>query len=108
ISIGDNARIGSNAVVVSNVKNDATMVGVPAHSIEGRERQKDKASGLCKDFSPYAIPKRGMKDPVDNQLVLMAKHIETLQARLDTLEGKEQGAGTATRWDSKKQKSAEQ
>ena len=33
ITIGDNARIGSNSVVTKTVPNDITMIGIPAHSL---------------------------------------------------------------------------
>lgn len=108
IKVGNDARIGSNAVVVGNVPDGATMVGVPAHAIEGRDRRKDKDTGKCEDFSPYAIPRRGIKDPVECQIAALAKHMETLQARLDALEGQRQGADTAKRWESKKTTAAEQ
>src|SRR3984957_12482588 len=36
IHVGDNARIGSNAVVVKDVPEGVTMVGVPAHSVEAK------------------------------------------------------------------------
>jgi serine O-acetyltransferase len=106
IKVANDARIGSNAVVVSDVPEGATMVGVPAHAIEGRDRRKNKETGKCEDFSPYAIPKRGFKDPVECQIADMAKHIEALQKRLNTLEG-QQGEDTAARWESKKTSSAE-
>lgn len=106
IKVANDARIGSNAVVVSDVPEGATMVGVPAHAIEGRNRRKNKETGKCEDFSPYAIPKRGFKNPVECQIADMAKHIEALQKRLNTLEG-QQGEDTAARWESKKTSSAE-
>lgn len=107
IRVGNDARIGSNAVVVSNVPDGATMVGVPAHAIEGRDRRKDKDTGKCEDFSPYAIPKRGIKDPVECQLAAMEKHLKTLQARIDALEAQQKAEDTATRWESGKKNATE-
>lgn len=108
IRVGNDARIGSNAVVVNNVPEAATMVGVPAHAIEGRDRSRNVTTGKCEDFTPYAIPKRGIKDPVECQIAALQKQIESLQARIGMLEGQQQGAGTATRWESSKKKLAEQ
>lgn len=108
IKVEDDARIGSNAVVVNNVAAGATMVGVPAHAVEGRERRHKKADGSCGDFLPYAIPKRGMKDPLECQMESVLKHIESLQARMDALEQEQQGEDTAKRWESNKNKVAEQ
>lgn len=106
IHVADDARIGSNAVVVSDVPKGATMVGVPAHAIEG-SRSKNKATGKCDEFSPYAIPKRGFKDPVECQIAAMTKHMEKLQARVDELEAGKDSADTAKRWESSKKKVAE-
>jgi serine O-acetyltransferase len=39
IRVGDRARIGANAVVVSDVPDDATAVGVPARSVERDTRR---------------------------------------------------------------------
>lgn len=36
ISVGNNVVIGANAVVVKDVPNDVTVVGVPAHILKGR------------------------------------------------------------------------
>lgn len=105
IKVGNDSRIGSNAVVVSDVPEGATMVGVPAHAVEGRDRRKDKETGKCEDFSPYAMPKRGMKDPVESQIAAMAKHIEALQAQINELEAGQKD--TATRWEPNKTTSAE-
>ena len=107
IRIGNEARIGSNAVVVNDVLEGATMVGVPAHPVEGRDRSRTKA-GKCEDFTPYAVSRRGIKDPVECQIAALQKQIESLQARIDMLEGQQQGADTATCWESSKKKLAEQ
>ncbi len=52
INIGKNAKIGSNAVVVKDVPENATAVGIPARILEEEnaapEKQKTK-------FSPYAM-----------------------------------------------------
>lgn len=40
ITIGENAKIGANSVVVKEVPNNATAIGIPAHVIE---------KGRCKD-----------------------------------------------------------
>lgn len=107
IRVGDDARIGSNAVVVGEVPQGATMVGVPAHAVEGRERRKDKKTGKCEGFYPYALPERGIEDPLDCQMDALYKHMVALQKRIDTLEAEQENADTAKRWVGKK-KVAEQ
>lgn len=40
ITVADNARIGSNSVVVKNVEADTTMVGMPAHAVGSDEYKR--------------------------------------------------------------------
>ena len=46
VKIGDNARVAANAVVVNNVPEDSTMVGVPAKIIK---------TGNKGSFRPYGV-----------------------------------------------------
>lgn len=42
VVIGENAKIGSNAVVISDVPNNATVVGVPARIVNSiREKESE-------------------------------------------------------------------
>ena len=52
IIIGKNAKIGSNAVVVKNVPENATAVGIPARILE---EEKAKAEAQKAKFSAYAV-----------------------------------------------------
>jgi len=63
ITLGDGAKVGSNAVVVRDVPAGATAVGIPAHLIEpGQERARaEKAEAM--GFSAYAVT-RSEDDPV--------------------------------------------
>ena len=56
IHIGENARIGSNAVVVNNVSSGATIVGVPGRPIEQKDGDFKQESILNSsgEFQPYA------------------------------------------------------
>ena len=55
ITIGKNAKIGSNAVVVKDVPEDATAVGIPARILE-EEKQKQRNETAQKiGFSAYAV-----------------------------------------------------
>jgi serine O-acetyltransferase len=55
ITVGENAKIGANAVVINNVPDNAVMIGVPARNINPESRV-DTA------FKPYGI----IKDKKDN------------------------------------------
>ncbi|MBJ57796.1 MAG: serine O-acetyltransferase [Rickettsiales bacterium] len=50
ITIGKNARIGSNAVVTKNVPSDTTFMGVPAKEI------KKQAYNKTEEFTAYGTP----------------------------------------------------
>ena len=52
ITIGKNAKIGSNAVVVKDVPENATAVGIPARILE---EEKAKAEAQKAKFSAYAV-----------------------------------------------------
>ena len=71
LKVGNNARIGSNAVVLKNVAPNSTVVGVPA-----KETSK-KSSG---SFMAYATDEKD-EDP-------LVKEIKALKKRLDALENK--------------------
>jgi serine O-acetyltransferase len=94
IHIGDDARIGSNAVVVKDVPAGATMVGVPAHSVEL------KPAPRVQNFSAYATPSED--DPVLKRLEALGGQMASLQARINELEAQNQDLlKTAQRWEVK-------
>ena len=70
ITIGDNAKIGANAVVLHNVENDQTVVGVPAHTVI-----KDvKGSSV---FTAYGVCASD-KDPIECKIQQLEKEIKNL------------------------------
>src|SRR4249920_1749069 len=99
IVVGDQARIGSNAVVVKDVPPGATAVGIPARIIldEQDKTREEKAAKL--GFSAYAVTSKAEDDPfakavqglldhsvdMDKRIELILNQIEQLQAeREDT------------------------
>lgn len=83
-TIGDNVRIGSNAVVLKAVAEDETVVGVPARTIEESRQQKEAhrrfaAYGVMQDQNdPYVKAIEDLKRQLEEQAVL----IEDLQVQL--------------------------
>lgn len=89
ITVGEGAKIGSNAVVVREVPPGATAVGIPARIVEPGQAQarQEKAENL--GFSAYAVT-RSEDDPVSMAIHGLLDHaVETdrrLAALLKTME----------------------
>ncbi|MBQ9534915.1 MAG: serine O-acetyltransferase [Clostridia bacterium] len=85
VSVGDHAKIAAGAVVLSNVPEGGTAVGVPARVVrigEQRVAERDNA-----DLDQVNIP-----DPVSQELCRLRAGLERMQARIDELE-RERTAG---------------
>jgi serine O-acetyltransferase len=78
ITIGADARVGANAVVVQDVPAGVAVVGIPAKAV-----QPQKKIG---EFVAYGTPTGNMPDPVARALETMADQVAILQARLVALE----------------------
>ena len=61
-TVGEGARVGSNAVVVKEVPPGATAVGNPAHIIH-KEEQKQREEAAARMFSAYGVTPNG-DDPM--------------------------------------------
>ncbi len=84
ISIGNNARVGSNAVVVRDVAEAETVVGVPAREVKAQDPNKKKIG--YEHFDAYAIPEGEINDPLQKNIETMMKEIKALKARVKELE----------------------
>ena len=78
ITIGADARVGANAVVVQDVPAGVAVVGIPAKAV-----QPHKKVG---EFVAYGTPTANVPDPVARALESMAEQVAALQARLAALE----------------------
>ena len=79
ITIGKNAKIGSNAVVVKDVPENATAVGIPARILEEEKAKSDKVK-----FSAYAVG-NDENDPINKALQPLIAEIQTLKEQLANL-----------------------
>jgi len=70
INVGNNARIGSNAVVVKDVPANATMVGVPAKQVKGKTAKTD-------EFAAYGAT--AGQDPILAKLEELSKKVAQLE-----------------------------
>jgi len=73
ITVGDNARIGSNSVVLESVPADTTVVGMPARPVDR------KLPRAAPHFDPYGMPCDDSLDPV-------LRDLEGLRAELTEVE----------------------
>ncbi len=79
LTIGTGARIGANAVVITNVAEGATMVGIPARVV------LRKASEISEAFCAYGTPE-GLTDPVARTITGVRSQVSQLLDRVDELE----------------------
>lgn len=84
ITIGERAKIGSNAVVVRDVPAGATAVGIPARIIEpGRDAaRQEKAAQM--GFSAYAVT-RSEDDPLSMAIHGLLDHAVETDRRIELL-----------------------
>lgn len=91
ITIGMNAKIGSNAVVVKDVPANATAVGIPARILEEEKSQQREAAAKKIGFAAYAVG-NDENDPMIKAIHSLLDHatkqdqdIKDLQANLARL-----------------------
>lgn len=77
--VGDNSKIAANAVVLEEVPQNSTAVGVPARLIK-----RDGVKVGCSDLDQVHTP-----DPVAQELCKLLMKIEKLEKRLNEVEGKD-------------------
>ena len=81
ITVGNNARIGSNAVVVKDVPANTTMVGVP-----GRPIVSSPATDSRKSPFPSYGETGAMPDPVAKAVTCMLEQVRQMDYRIRELE----------------------
>ncbi|MBF0138199.1 MAG: serine O-acetyltransferase [Magnetococcales bacterium] len=80
VTIGMNARVGSNAVVVNNVPKDTTVVGIPGRVIIGNRK------GKSDNMFPAYGHLESMPDPVVRAITCVLEHMHQLDDRIELLE----------------------
>ena len=79
IHIGDNARVGSNAVVVADVPADTTVVGIPARPVDRKLPRR------APQFDPYGMPCDDSLDPLLHDLEGLRAELTEVEARVARL-----------------------
>lgn len=81
-TVGDDAKVGSNAVVLKEVPPGATVVGVPGRIVEGSEKSGDKAQ-----FAAYGVVPN-QEDPYLKTLQSLVEHAQDLEQTVSALSEK--------------------
>lgn len=82
-TVGDNAKIGANAMVLNAVPANATAVGVPARVV----RMNGKRVSDALDLDQIHMP-----DPVSQEICRLTMEIDELKAEIERLAGKKERA----------------
>lgn len=94
ITVGDNARIGSNSVVLKDVPPGATVVGIPGHVVHKASAAQKAAIAKRLRFDAYGLSP-DMPDPVAYAINRMLEHIQALDRQLEELRQAFRDAGIA-------------
>jgi serine O-acetyltransferase len=89
ITIGDNARVGSNSVVVKDVPAGATVVGIPARIVLAKDdtnAEKRRVMAEKIGFDAYGQHHGQLPDPVTQALDRILEHLHTVDDRLELLD----------------------
>lgn len=73
ITVAKNARVGSNAVVVRNVEEETTVIGIPARIVSRKKQSKQ--------FDPYSA-RHTQRDPVKNAMDIIAEHVCVIDEKI--------------------------
>jgi len=91
LDIGENARIGSNAVVVKDVPAKATVVGIPGRVVNDKNGDNNKENNEKRDaiakkygFESYAVSNSN-PDPVAKAIGRMLDHMHLMDNKVSEL-----------------------
>ncbi len=80
ILIGHNSRIGTNAVVLKNVPDNHTFVGIPARKVESQHQKES--------FEAYGVSEGKIDDPNKKSILAMFNEIHLLNEKIKSIESK--------------------
>ncbi|MGP1396922.1 MAG: serine O-acetyltransferase [Inquilinaceae bacterium] len=80
LTVGSEARVGSNAVVLKDVPDGATVVGIPAKVVVPKDRAE------AGKFVAYGTPCEDLPDPVARAIKGLVDEVTALRQRVDQLE----------------------
>lgn len=77
--VGDNSRIAANAVVLTEIPEDSTVVGIPGKIVKRQGKRVDP----CSELDQVRIP-----DPIKTEIGQLKESIAVLKAELRKIENK--------------------
>ncbi|MCB2109263.1 MAG: hypothetical protein KDE14_16250, partial [Rhodobacteraceae bacterium] len=89
ITIHRNGRVGANAVVLKDVVEGTTVVGIPAQAVEA------STAARLESFAPYGAPSEDLPDPTAKALCALKAEVQALRRRLDGLDAVERTKDSA-------------
>src|SRR3990170_1612420 len=96
ITIGDNARVGSNSVVVKDVPAGATVVGIPGRVVTptptGAKMLPRQAMAKKIGFDAYGLSQQG-QDPIAHAIDCMLDHMHLVDQKMKILSSALKQAG---------------
>ena len=84
ITLSEGARVGSNAVVVKDVPEDSTVIGIPGRVVRKVSSEKDeRRHALAKKmgFDAYGVS-QDTRDPVAHAINCMLDHIHAMDEKM--------------------------
>lgn len=86
ITLENGARVGSNAVVVKDIPEEVTVVGVPGKEVQSRKPYEKHREAIAEKmgFDAYGAT-QDMPDPVANAVNRMLDHIHLMDGRMDKM-----------------------
>jgi len=93
ITIGTNARVGSNSVVVRDVPADATVVGIPGRVVAAKDEKSHKRHAMAEKlgFDAYGQHHGQLPDPVTQALDRILDHLHQVDDRLAQIDRQIEG-----------------
>lgn len=99
--VGEDARVGSNAVVLDAVPAQATVVGIPARVVRCRDDNRkclDLLTGAPVEGGPAPFPAYGVdgteevEEPVSQQVEILMREVAALRVEVESLRADQPGA----------------
>lgn len=91
ITIGENAKVGSNSVVVKDIPDGATAVGIPGRIIISKQKEMNASVNPQRDkiaqkygFDAYAVAPDN-PDPVANAMGIMLEHMHQMDTKVEEM-----------------------